>query len=177
MAGQALACPTADDIATGVRVTFDDDTFSILTRDETGAVIETQHTTDGEVFVFESANGLLETGYVEGGARDTFTYDFDTSNLLPLKTWSRAAGTQTVTDENGDEIERVGFSYHTLGESSLRIGSCDYDAIRVQTYYQFEDHSSMVELTYLTELGIPLNTAYRVDGVVDVYRAMSIKAE
>ncbi len=176
MAGQALACPTVDDVAGGVRITFDDDTYSVFTRDSAGAVSERQHA-DDETYIFESANGLIETGYVEGGVRDTFTYDFDTTNLFPLKPWSRMAGTQTVSDANGDEIERVGFHFHTLGESTYKIGVCKYAAIRVLTYYEFDEGSSMVELTYLTSLGIPINTGYRADGIVDVYRAKAITAE
>ncbi|MEP0091278.1 MAG: hypothetical protein ABJM02_04675 [Paracoccaceae bacterium] len=29
-----------DDVATGVRITFDDDTYSIITRDSAGAVVD-----------------------------------------------------------------------------------------------------------------------------------------
>lgn len=176
LAGQALACPTVDDVASGVRITFDDDTYSIYSRDSAGAVIEQQHD-DGETFIFEASNGLLETGYIEDGVRDTFDYDFDTSNLFPLKPWSRMEGTQTVRDENGDLVENVGFQFHTLGESTYRIGDCSYAAMRVLTYYKFEDGNSMVELTYLKDLGIPVNTGFRADGIVDVYRAKSITAE
>lgn len=177
MAGQTLACPTVDDVTKGVRVTFDDDSYSIITRDAAGAVSETQVSSDGETYVFETSNGLLETGYIEDGVRDTFSYDFDTADILPLKPWDRRAGTQTVRGEDGNVIESVGFSVHTLGEGSYRIGTCTYPAIKVQTHYTFEDGSTMVELTFLTDLGIPLNTAYRADGVVDVYRAIAITAE
>lgn len=177
MAGQTLACPTADDAANGIRIDFDSDFYSVFVRDPSGAVVETQHTDDGETFVFESANGLIETAYIEDGVRDTFSYDFETSNLFPLKPWARVQGTQTVRDENGALIETVGFHFHTLGESTFRVGDCSYAAMRVQTFYQFEDGHSMVELTYLMDLGFPINTAYRADGIVDIYRAISITAE
>jgi hypothetical protein len=176
VAGHAVACPTQSDVTNGVRVTFDDGKYSIITRDASGAVSETE-VIDGEAVTYESANGILETGYVEDGTRDTFTDDFETSGILPLEPWSRESGTQILTDESGAVVERVGFSYHTLGQSSYAIGECTYDAIRVLTYYQFEDGQSMVELTFLTDLGFPINTGYSADGVTDVYRAVSITAE
>ena len=177
LAGQIIACPTVDDVKTGVRITFGDGTYSIISRDSAGAVTETQHTSDGEVFVFESANGLLETVYIEGDTQDTFAYDFDTSDLLPLTPWTRVGGQQTLTDKTGEVVERGEFSYHTLGESTYRIGACSYPAVSVQTHYQFDDGATMVELTFLTDLQIPINTAYRAGGVVDIYRAVSIVAE
>lgn len=165
-----------DDVATGVRVTFEVGTYSIITRNSSGMVREVEHN-DGDTYVYETENGVLETGYVENGSRGTFGYDFDASDILPLEPWSRASGTQTTRDENANEIDRVGFSYHTLGEGSYRIGECTYAAIKVQTHYAFEDGATMIELTFLTELGIPLNTAYRADGMVNVHRALSITAE
>ena len=176
MAGHVAACPTQSDVANGVRITFDDGKYSVITRDTSGAVSETE-VVDGVAVTYESANGILETGYIEDGTRDTFTYDFETANILPLEPWSRESGQQTVTDSDGTVVERVGFSYHTLGQSTYAIGKCTYEAIRVLTYYQFEDSQSMVELTFLTDLGIPINTGYSADGVTDVYRAVSITAE
>jgi hypothetical protein len=177
LAGQALACPTSEDVlGDGVRITFDDGRYSVITRDASGAVVETERD-NGATYVYEADGGLLETGYVEDGVRDVFTYDFDTSDILPLRPWSRDAGVQIALNESGEEIERVGFSYHTLGESTYDIGDCSYAAIRVLTYYAFEDGQTMIELTYLIELGIPINTAYGYDGTVDVYRATAIAAE
>lgn len=163
-------------MSSGVRITFDDSRYSVITRDENGAVTETEH--DGDAtYVYEADNGLLETGYIEDGNRDTFSYDFDTTRLLPLEPWSREAGTQIVRDMSGEEIERVGFSYHALGKRSYKIGACTFDAIKVLTYYDFGDARTMIELTYLTDLGIPINTAYAVDGSVDVYRPVEIAVE
>lgn len=160
----------------GVRVTYDDGRYSIITRDVTGAVTETEY--DGvSTFVYEAEHGLLESAFIEDGTRDTFSYDFETANILPLKPWSRMIGTQIVRDQSGAEIERVGFSYHTLGESTYAIGACSFDAMKVLTYYDFEEEQTVVELTYLVDLGIPLNTAYGFSGVVDVYRPVSITAE
>lgn len=159
-----------------MRVDFGDDTYSIITRDASGAVIEVQHDST-DTYTYESANGLLETGYIEDGTRDSFSYSFDTSSILPLKPWDTQEGEQIVRYGNSDEIERVGFSYRALGRAPYRIGACTYDAIKVLTFYQFEDVQTMVELTFLTDLGIPINTAYGADGSVDLFRPISITAE
>lgn len=125
--------------------------------------------------VYLSDNGLIETGYTETGQahETTFTYSFATDDLAPPVPWMSREGEQ-VTTENGDDIDRATFSLHTRGERDYRIGDCTFRSIAFQTFARYEDGDSMVEFVYLLDLGIPIPISYATDGVVEVYRPVSI---
>lgn len=176
MAG-ASACPTADDLTTGIRVEYGEDGYSIVTRDPSGVIRETEYAGE-DVYVYITANGLLETAYEEPAANtfDTFEYTFDTTGLFPLKPWSGQRGEQIARDRDGNEFDRLGYSYHTRGQGQYTIGECQFTSIPFQTYYDNPDEQSVVEFVYLMELGIPLAIGYGGPGYFDAHRPTDISA-
>lgn len=174
----ALACPVADDLTAGVRVDYADDSYSVITREADGSIRETEHA-DGEVYIYVTANGLLETGYEEPatGTHDTFKYTFDTSELVPPAPWRGQRGEQITVDQDGAETNRVGFSYHTRGASTYAIGDCSFPAIGLQTYYENPDEKSLVEFVYLLDLGVSIITGYGGPGYYDPQRPTRISVE
>ena len=169
-------CPVAGDLSGGIRLDYADG-YSIVTRDESGAVIEEEHLGD-DVFVYKTDNGLIETEYVDvaGESTDHYSYTFDTFDIEPPKPWSGRHGEQITRNESGEEVERVPFSYHTRAMQNFKIGPCDFEAIAYQTYLKFPDGTSMVELMYLVELGIPIVVGFKNDGYFDPYRPTAISA-
>ncbi len=149
----------------------------MITRDAEGVVRETEYS-DGETYVFTSENGLLETAYEEPGTEnhDRFDYTFDTSNLIPPKTWSGQTGQQIRLDKDGVEQERLGFFYRTRGLGEIAIGDCIYETVAVQTYYDNPDGRSLVEFVYLLDLGIPLAIGFGGPGYFDPYIPQRISA-
>lgn len=173
-----MACPVADDLTAGVRVDYADDSYSVITREADGSIRETEHA-DGEVYIYVTANGLLETGYEEPatGTHDTFKYTFDTSELVPPAPWRGQRGEQITVDQDGAETNRVGFSYHTRGASTYAIGDCSFPAIGLQTYYENPDEKSLVEFVYLLDLGVSIITGYGGPGYYDPQRPTRISVE
>ncbi len=174
----AVACPTADDALTGFRVEYADGSYSIIRRDASGAVFETEYSGDA-VYEYEASGGLLETGYREVGSDsvDRFKYTFDTSSLVPPRPWTGMAGEQITIDQTGEEIERLPFSVHTRGTGRYRIGDCEYDAIGVQTYYTNPDEKSLVEFIYLFGLDVPVLVGFGGPGYYDARPPVSISKE
>lgn len=164
----ATACPSAGDTRAGVEVTYADGTRSIITRDATGAVREAEYLDGDTPYIYIAGNGVLETGYLDphSDTSDTFSYTFDTDDLLPVRAWSGRAGEQITTDADGTEINRIPFTFRTRGETEATIGDCAYRAIPLETYYYEPGEPSMVEYIYLLDLDIPVITghAYFGDG-------------
>ncbi len=174
----AVACPTADDALTGLRVEYADESYSIIRRNASGAVLETEYSGDA-VYEYEASGGLLETGYREVGAdtADRFEYTFDTSSLVPPRPWIGMAGEQITIDKTGTEIERLPFEVHTRGTQRYRIGDCEYEAIGVQTYYTSPDEKSLVEFIYLFDLNVPVVVGFGGPGYYDARKPVSIAKE
>ncbi len=147
---------------------YGDDSYSVITRDGLGVVRETEHSGD-DLYVYISANGLLETAYEEPGndVQDFFDYTFDTADIAPPRPWTGQSGVQITRDKNGAEVDRLDFSYRTRGLTTLTIGDCSFEAIAVQTYYDNPEGKSMVEFAYLMELGVPIITGFAGPGYVD----------
>ena len=162
LAAPAAACPTDEDTARGIEITYADGSRSVITRNAAGEVREAEYFDGDTPYIYISANGLIETGYrdPDSGASDKFSYTFDTDDLLPLQPWFGRAGEQIVTDADGVEVDRVGYSFQTRAEITAIIGDCSYRAIPLETYYRTPGDPSMVEFLYLLDLGIPVNVGY-----------------
>lgn len=164
----AAACPTADDAEVGIEITYPDGVRSIITREASGAVRETEYWDGETAYVYFSANGLIETGYLdpETNTTDSISYTFDTSDLLPVRPWLTRSGEQIVTNADGVAIDRVPFTLRTRNETIATIGDCTFRAIPLETYYYSPGEPSMVEYIYLLDLGIPVSVghAYLVGG-------------
>ncbi|MCG6882435.1 MAG: hypothetical protein LJE62_01630 [Silicimonas sp.] len=167
-----------EDALTGIRVGYGDGSYSIVTRDPSGAVRETEYSGD-DVVDYVAEGGLLETAYRDraDGAWEFFEYSFDTTSLVPPTPWSSASGEQVSRDEAGNETHRVPFSIHMRGRTSYRIGDCVYDGIGVQTYYRNPEETSLVEFVYLIDLGLPLVVGFGGPGYFDGRRPVSISKE
>lgn len=168
------ACPVSSDAKTGIKIEYAD-SYSIHTRDADGSVTETEYSGD-EINQYIAGNGLLETAFVVAAddVADQFSYTFDTSALVPPKPWSGNRGEQITYDGQGEEVDRVEYSYHTRGFKPYRIGPCTYSSIAFQTYQHFPDGKSMVEFVYLLDLGIPVPVGFGGDGYFDSFRPLQI---
>lgn len=155
----ADACPTSADTRQGIEVIYADGTTSVITRDPYGEVRETE-TWGGETPVtYITANGVIETGYLdpENGEQDTFSYSFATDDILPLRPWSGRSGQQVTTDASGTEINRVQFAWRTRDLGTFKISGCTFRSIPLETYYYEPSGPSMIEYAYLVDLGVPIN--------------------
>ena len=134
----------------------------MITRDASGEVRELEFTDSDKPYVYIAANGVLETGYVDpdSGAADSFSYSFATDDLLPLQPWSGREGEQITTDADGEELNRIPFSFRTRGATTIDIGGCRYAMVPLETYYFEPGDPSMVEFAYLTELAVPISVGY-----------------
>lgn len=181
LAGRADTCPTSADVATGVIVDHADGMTSVITRDASGAVREEETSAGSPPYIYIAANGLLETGFIDGetGAEDGFAYSFSTDDILPLRPWSSDRGEQVTTDSSGEEITRIPFEWRTRGLTTWTLGGCSYAAIPVETYYHEPGDPSMVEFVYLTELRIPIAVGYAYlgggIGSAEPYRPVAIR--
>jgi hypothetical protein len=152
-------CPTGDDLARGIRISFEDGGTEVYRSGAPGVQEVTGTEEDGSGFRMEIAQGthLLSWEGTNGGVADPsslLTYDYNgvaPENLpapRPGKSFQTAV---TATDSSGPRSEPQNQTYGPL--SSIAIGTCTYDMIEVTIAYATTDNYVEM-LRYLPELGI-----------------------
>lgn len=183
LAGAAAACPTKDDLAGGIAMSFDGASGSVFTQDADGALVEAEK--DGDTtYHYISANGILETGYYEttvgedGKQYDeTYAYSFDAGAIFPLDAGKTASGEQTATGPDLETPAVVPFRYVVNAEETVSVGECTYRIVPVDTFYYNDDGIFVVVLGHMPELGVTVLMAdYDLGSAPNVYKITEISA-
>lgn len=160
-AGVALAqagCPTAADLARGIRVDFADGSYEVYRDAGAGVVVVQGEDVEGYGYQMELGQGihLLTYANVMDGAVDAtsqISYDYGrAASELPLPEaggrWSSAV---TVNDQYGERSEPQTHQWSQV--ATVDIGGCSYDMIEALIGYKTGDgYRESVE--YLPALGL-----------------------
>jgi hypothetical protein len=153
----AEACPRADDLGAGIRVTFADGTTEIHRAARPGRIAVDGRRPDGTGWHLELAQGLFVLGREEVPADPAFALDVNYGRLpqtLPRpEPMGRLQIAATVTDATGQRMEVQSHRYGALGR--LALGPCSLDVIEATIGYG--DPVSYEEgVLWLPALGIGL---------------------
>lgn len=156
------ACPVAEDLSRGIRVTFDDGgTQSFRRAGEPGVVRIAGRAWDGSAYRMEVGQGLYVLTYVYLGAdgmpdeasRVSYDYGMAPAELPVPAPGGRFQAVATMTDATGVFAQAIS---QAAGEVERReIGGCSYDVLPLGIAY--DTVNAYTEgLDYLPELGIAL---------------------
>lgn len=153
-------CPTAEDMATGIRLTRNDPLFSVvLTRTEDGiaeARVMSRGDSPEEVSTFYS-HGLTVTRRIGSGGTLELRYDRDTAELDSLPGY-REWSTPVMLLSDGLEANGGTYTARISGLGDATIGDCTYTVWRVQDRLELAGMQPMVfEKAFAPDLGIPLS--------------------
>ena len=177
----ALACPTAEDLATGIRLTQADGSVETFRRVSPAVVEQRTRYTDG----YEALNlfgqglhlmqlaDLEEDGTISNILR--FAYGVEAAEM-PVPTaggsWQVEVG---VIEGFSTSREVQSQSYGAATE--VTIGDCTYDAIPVTIDYLGDETDYSEEITYLPSLGFGYLTRWEEPGTApDTYVHVKIEA-
>ncbi|WP_136441086.1 hypothetical protein [Pacificoceanicola onchidii] len=175
------ACPVAEDLKTGIRLTDKDGHYEILKSYTPGTVTSHYYENgalDSRVLL---ARGLYLVEYIEaeGGAlsasgRDTYSYEF-TPEKMPIPEAGKVLELPVVLNEGGDISSGLDV-FEADPEITVTLGACAYRVLPVRQYFDKEDRQTYELLHYLPELGVSyLKTSFYSDGS-DTYDYVAIEA-
>ncbi|QDC08850.1 hypothetical protein FHY55_06165 [Oceanicola sp. D3] len=181
-AAGAAACPQAEDIARGVRLTLTDGETEVFratsevlveSRLSQGADTATRFTYARGVYLLESID-VTAAGPLPD-TRSTFALPVlpaETPEPLPGHGW----GVRMVATYSGELVtEMLGIRFGT--EEEVVIGDCRYTAVPVeQRIYEDGELVARETRSYLPELGFSYAVAWYEDDNVDRYEYVSIEA-
>ncbi|MEY1554992.1 hypothetical protein AB3Y40_05105 [Yoonia sp. R2331] len=168
MAQTAWACPVAEDLATGIRVTAADGTVDVYRDLGDGTVAQEIDFGDGSVAKNVLARGVyvLRLAVEDGGVLDLdsvmqTTYDRNPAAMVPPTPGMQDKLRTTITDTSGSYKE---LQSHNWGESTeVRIGECTYEGIVGDVRYDSDEGAIVETVHYLPALGLGLLMAYTYD--------------
>lgn len=183
LATPALAeCPTADDLATGIRATMSDGTFEDVTTHSAGVLEMIGNYEDGYVSRFLLGQGtyVLESSEMEDGkivadSRVTYSYSVNATEMPVPSPNARWKGKTAGRDFDGFFQEE---QVHSWGElTRATYGDCSYDLIIGYIDYVGDGYEFREEIHYLPELGLGLLAAYTEenDDYDEVYTYVSLE--
>ncbi len=160
-AGMAMAqagCPTAADLARGIRIDFADGSFETYRDTGAGVVVVDGADPEGFGYQMELGHGIHLLSYVnvnDGVVDDTSRISYDYGRAvgeLPLpEAGGRWSSPVTVNDQYGPRSEPQTHQWSQI--STVDIGGCSYDMIEAIIGYKTGDgYRESVE--YLPELGL-----------------------
>lgn len=182
MSPAVVACPVASDLEQGIRVAFDDDTWSVYKREGADSVTESSFYDTAKLnYIYHLYRGLVETRYVEMNDRGTrisstsnYTYDFPLTSLDKVAPGLRLKGAQTESASDGFE-ETIPYQLRVQDEVEVNIGNCRYQGLPMVTRYDYEDEKEWVVLMYLPALGFSYTVEIKNDDGIEKYRATKIE--
>ena len=163
LAGPALAdCPTQEDLAHGIFITYDDGSYSRLTRYGQGSLFEDINYTDGSdrfasvleggILVSQSfdivngsipARSIVKTSF-SGGSADADSIDAGQDRLLEY----------TTTDISGMSSGTV--LIEKSDSTTVEIGACSTTAFPITTTESRDRGDFITRYFWLPELGVPI---------------------
>ncbi len=160
-AGAVLAqagCPTAADLARGIRIDFADGSFETFRDPGTGLVTVEGQDIEGYGYTMELGQGLhlvsyanMVDGVVDQGSRIDYDYGVALPDLPVPVAGGRWASPVVVRDMTGTRSEPQN---HVWSEVTvIDIGGCSYDMIEALIAYKTDD-GYRENVHYLPELGI-----------------------
>jgi len=152
------ACPTAQDLARGIRIDFADGSSETF-RDQGAGVVTVQGVdVEGFGYVMELGKGIhllsyapMTDGVIDEGARLDYDYGLAIADMPVPEPGGRWSTSVTVTDSMGPRSEPQSHAWGTLG--SVDIGGCRYDMIEALIAYKTADNY-VESVLYLPALGI-----------------------
>jgi hypothetical protein len=178
-------CPTASDLASGIRVNFADGLIIEYVEREPGVLDEAEiDPVDGSVYHIVTERGILEIenyNHLVGEDEDTdfirFEYDFDKDAVFPLDPGKSDGGMQIGYDENGNQIDKLFVRYTAGVPGDFSIGDCSYEKIPVQINMNRDGSLQVVTLAYLPEIGMSvIEGFYELGQDPFLYVPLSIEA-
>ena len=169
-AAQEAACPTAADLATGIRATETDGTVHDFTALD-GPLVQEDITAPGEDTyraIFVHGAHLIYLGPPEP---DGIAYQEDTEYVIPINDLpipapdSTALYRTTVTDIDGPYVQNRFQDWGPMEEA--RIGACSLRAITGTLTYVSQYDRITETILYLPDLRIGLLTRYAMSGQPD----------
>lgn len=174
------ACPTAADMAQGVRFTSatgEVEDFRLLPS----GLVESTYSQDGAnaarailargIYLVESVS--LTEGQPDPGTRSTFSFP-DPANMpdpVPGGTW-----TVTVATFNGGNFGRENQIYSFGTPTRLTWQACGYDMMPITIQYPDENDAQRRDvLHYLPELGLSYLAEFHDKDMADVYTYSSLE--
>ncbi|MEL6958394.1 MAG: hypothetical protein AAGL89_05510 [Pseudomonadota bacterium] len=169
-AGPALAnCPTAADLDGGVRVTEDDGTINLFTRQADGFVRNDGTATFGYTYrnILAQGTHLIELGDTENGeyiAGTIRTVEFPGGNAaLPVPSPNTSVEYETTVD-TGTSVYPETQTQVWGAQTTLQIGDCTYDMIPGDLTYVNDSFTVFEGIYYLPEVGLGLLHTYQIEG-------------
>lgn len=160
-AGAALAqgaCPTADDLARGIRIDFADGSFETFRDPGIGLVTVEGEDSEGYGYMMELGKGLhlvsyanMVDGTVDFGSRLDYDYGVALQDLPEPVAGGRWASAVTVRDVSGTRSEPQNHVWSDV--TVIDIGGCSYDMIEALIAYKTGD-GYRESVHYLPALGI-----------------------
>ncbi|MCB1333218.1 MAG: hypothetical protein KDK26_06090 [Roseivivax sp.] len=181
LAAQTPPCPTAEDLATGIRFRIEGGDTETFRRHERPGVIEALFQAhDGYASRVLLGQGLyllelieLENGVLVPASRTTYGFP-QAPDAMPVPVpgggWTVRVGSLT---EAGTDSDTQTYSFGPMTEYSF--GACTYRMIPVHLRYA-SDAELMDVLHYLPDLGISFLSESRYTGGSDSYRYYSVEA-
>lgn len=163
LAGPALAdCPGQDDLAHGIFITYDDGSYSRMTRYDQDSLFEDINYTDGhDRFV-----NVLEGGILVARSFDIVKGSIPAKSIVQLtfsggdaNVDSMEAGSDRLLDYTKTEIS--GTSSGTISiekgdATTVEIGTCATTAFPVTTIQSRDEGDFIMRYFWLPELGVPV---------------------
>lgn len=182
VAQTALACPTAADLAGGVRITDADGSVDTYTDGGNSTIQQVIDFGDGGVARNTLAQGVYvlrlsveEDGVLDLGSVLATTYDRAPAALPRPTANLKMRLRTTVTDQEGSYKEQQD---HQWGESEpFAIGTCSYDSIPGTVRYVSEFDTIVETQRYLPAMEIAILTSYTFgDDPAEIYSPVAIEA-
>ncbi len=162
------ACPLAADLATGIRILFEDGVVIEYTVPSPGLVEEVELEPDGSRYHIITERGIFETASFSrpGGGkkvadRTRYEYDFETASVFPLDPGKTGGGKQLSFDDKGALLDEAFIGYGIGAPGTFSAGACTYASVPVQINMRYADSGPLViRLAYLPELDFAVIQGY-----------------
>ncbi len=177
-----LACPTGDDLATGISVLNGEGAVEIYQTAGDGIVSQTIDWGDGEVAKNTLARGVYVLrlmseidGVLDFDSLLETSYDRPPAAMAPPKPGLVDSLRTTVTLSDGSYKET---QEHVWGQlEPVTIGDCTYDSIKGEILYLSDQDTIEETVRYFPALGISVLTSYAYAGEPpDIYEIVAIEA-
>ena len=167
-AAPALAwanCPTAADMAAGIKLTQDDGTVEVYSTQSDILVLVDSYYTDGYQTRYTLAHGVylldrvdIEDDVPVADSRATYTFDMSPEQMPLPESGGRLRTRQVVRDFDGVYTDKVSGQWQDAVQ--MAFGDCTYTVIPGVIEYSSDGYSYTEGLNYLPELGLSYLSMY-----------------
>ncbi len=181
-AGAASACPTADDLDGGIRVTAADGAVDVYQSMGDGQVAQIIDFGGGEVArnvltqgVYVSRLAVEVDGVLDLQSVFETSYDRPPTAMAPPEPGLQDRFLTTIVSVDGTFKETQTHNWGPL--APLQIGDCTYDSIFGTVTYTGGDATILEEIQYVPALGLGLLVSYTYGSdAPEIFRLTSIEA-